>query len=53
MTTDDRLDQAASQIDAICEKYHVALVACVDEETGEEFIAYALGEYVLEQINSA
>ena len=53
MTPQERLDEASSQIDSVCEKYHIALIACVDEDTGEEFIAYALGEDVLEQTISA
>ena len=53
MERSDQLDEAGKMIDDICEKYHIALVACVDEETGEQFIAYALGEDVLEQNLSA
>ena len=52
MTPDERLEKAGNLIDQICLEYHVALVGCVDEETGEEFIAYALGEDVLEQQTS-
>lgn len=44
MTQDERLEAASKEIDEICERYHIALCSVHDEETGEEFVAYAPAE---------